>query len=82
MRFSHIICGEVNVLNRIPYQQEFLGGNCSHYIPHYVKIGDAYHPIQQGHCIFPRTKPRRSDEHCPYWCPSADISSEKGLNSP
>ena len=82
MRFSHIICVEVIVLNRIPYQQDYLCGDCAHYRPHYVKTGDRYFPIHQGHCVFPRTKPRREDEHCPHWAPSPDLSPEKDRNSP
>ena len=82
MRFSHIIYAEVIVLNRIPYQQDYLCGGCAHYIPHYVKIGETYHAIHQGHCIFPRTKPRCSGEHCPHWAPSTGVSPEKDGNSP
>lgn len=32
---------------------------CRHFRRHYVKMGWRYDPISQGHCVYPRLKPRR-----------------------
>lgn len=43
-------------------------GNCIHFRQHYVKWGiDYYHPLQYGHCTFPRTKKREAGDTCPHW---------------
>jgi len=69
-------------LTRIPYQQDYLCGDCAHYTPHYVKIDGVYHSIHQGHCTFPRVKPRCDNETCPRWAPIPTHPAEKDPVSP
>lgn len=46
---------------------------CRHFRRHYVKMGWRYDPISQGHCVYPRLKPRRADTPaCPYYRPRED----------
>ena len=35
--------------------------SCSYFKQHYVKMGNKYHKIALGHCIYPRVKSRDKD---------------------
>lgn len=54
-------------------------GNCKYFRRHYVRIADDFYiPISYGHCVYPLSKKRCAEEHCPHWS-SAD---EKAPGSP
>ena len=53
---------------RKSYHLEEFCGDCKHFCRHYVKLKESYLPTRFGHCIHPRVKERRDDEHCPHWC--------------
>lgn len=54
-------------------------GTCIHFRRHYIRIGEEhYNPIAYGHCVYPRSKKRRDEEHCPRWCPAATERSGNG----
>lgn len=39
--------------------------NCKHYYQHYVKTEDReFYACNCGHCIYPRTKTRKPNQHC------------------
>lgn len=43
-------------------------GNCKHYIKHYRRTEKGrYISLDIGHCVHPRIKNRRAEEHCAYW---------------
>ena len=42
-------------------------GTCAHFRRHYVRIGEGYFPIAYGHCVYPKPKKRRDEEHCSRW---------------
>jgi len=37
-------------------------GTCKRFRRHYMKRGEQYLTLQQGHCVFPRHKPRKEGE--------------------
>ncbi len=41
--------------------KEKICNNCIHYRRHYIKYTKCYRPINQGHCVFPRSKLRRPE---------------------
>lgn len=44
-------------------------GNCKYFYKHYLRSDlGRYHPTSYGHCVHPRLKNRRAEEHCPHWC--------------
>ena len=40
--------------------------NCRHYMRHYVFMPESngYIPVDCGHCMYPRIKYRRPEDHC------------------
>ena len=43
-------------------------GACAHFRRHFVRIADGfYSPLSYGHCVYPKSKKRREEEHCPHW---------------
>ena len=43
-------------------------GDCKYFRRHYIRIDeDDYLSIDYGHCVYPRLKKRRTEEHCIYW---------------
>lgn len=45
-------------------------GNCIHFEKHYIRdCGERYLATDFGHCMHPRLKNRRVDEHCQYFTP-------------
>ena len=34
---------------------------CKHFRLHYIKAGKSYHPINYGHCVYPRRKKREAE---------------------
>ena len=43
-------------------------GNCKYFRRHYIRReNDNYSPLQYGHCVYPRLKKRRTEEHCAHW---------------
>lgn len=43
-------------------------GNCIHFRRHYIRIKEEYYiPIAYGHCVYPKPKKRRDEEHCSRW---------------
>jgi len=59
--------------------------SCRHYRPHYVKFGQEYHRIKDGHCVYPRLKLRRSDTAaCSHFSPIGEeeaVSCNAGENT-
>ena len=55
-------------------------GNCKHFCQHYRhEKGDRYVPLWLGHCVHPRVKNRRADEHCKHFTPAQeDQPDERG----
>ena len=46
-------------------------GNCKYFRQHYQRVGRGrYLPLWLGHCVHPRLKNRRAEEHCPHWTPN------------
>ncbi len=44
-------------------------GNCKHFRQHYIRsYRGCCSPIKYGHCVHPKLKKRRAEEHCPCWC--------------
>ena len=54
-----------------PYsaQEEAVCGGCAHFRRHYIKLGQEYHAIAYGHCVYPRSKKRTQSDTCPNWTP-------------
>lgn len=48
---------------------EYHCGDCVHFRRHYIRYKSGrYRPIQSGHCVFPRLKPRSAKkEACPHF---------------
>lgn len=45
-------------------------GNCNYFRKHYIRLYEGcYLPTDYGHCVHPRLKNRRAEEHCSYWKP-------------
>ena len=43
-------------------------GDCKYFRRHYIrKDDDDYLPLHYGHCVYPRLKKRRAEEHCTHW---------------
>lgn len=43
-------------------------GNCKYFYQHYIRSSRGrYSSLPYGHCVHPRLKNRRVEEHCPYW---------------
>ena len=43
-------------------------GNCKYFRKHYVRLyKGTYRSLDYGHCVHPRLKKRRAEEHCQYW---------------
>ncbi len=64
--------GEVTDMKKVVKQDEFVCGDCKHFIQHYRKdVGKEkkvrYVEVGCGHCIFPRIKQRARWETCPRW---------------
>lgn len=54
-------------------------GNCKYFRKHYTRFGKGrYSPLGYGHCVHPRLKKRRAEEHCPYWT-AADETAPRSL---
>lgn len=45
-------------------------GTCKYFRKHYIRSYQGhYSAIKYGHCVHPRLKKRRAEEHCSNWCP-------------
>lgn len=43
-------------------------GNCKFFRLHYTRAYRGnYRALKYGHCVHPRLKKRRAEEHCPHW---------------
>lgn len=43
-------------------------GNCKYFRRHYIRMSrGCYRSLRYGHCVHPRLKKRREEEHCPHW---------------
>lgn len=43
-------------------------GDCIYFRLHYIcRSAGHYSALNYGHCVYPRLKKRRVEEHCPYW---------------
>ncbi|MDP4120565.1 MAG: hypothetical protein Q8876_05875 [Bacillota bacterium] len=40
---------------------EYICKNCKHFRQHYIKFGESYSEISDGHCVYPRLKNRGTD---------------------
>lgn len=50
---------------------------CKHFREHYVKVGDHYRLIDDGHCVFPRCKMRRNyTPACPHYAEREIVEQE------
>lgn len=52
-------------------------GDCEHFRKHYIRMTeDYYHETNYGHCVHPRLKNRRAEEHCPHWTPAKEEEAQ------
>ena len=68
-----------------PYHSQLAAvcGDCAHFRRHYIKWDeDRYVPLHLGHCVFPRLKDRREEEHCIHWMPISHSEGEIPPKSP
>ena len=43
-------------------------GTCKYFRKHYIRSSKGhYSSTNYGHCVHPRLKKRRAEEHCQYW---------------
>ncbi len=48
-------------------------GSCKYFRKHYIRLYQGhYSATNYGHCVHPRLKKRRAEEHCPHWCPKQE----------
>lgn len=44
--------------------------DCKYFRRHYICRDDNnYLPLHYGHCVYPKLKKRRAEEHCAHWTP-------------
>ena len=61
--------GEVMSMPPYSAQEEAVCGGCAYFRRHYIKLGQEYHAIAYGHCVYPRSKKRTQSDTCPNWTP-------------
>lgn len=53
-------------------------GNCKYFRQHYIRSCKGhYSAVKYGHCVHPRLKKRRAEEHCQYFEPVQEATPKK-----